>query len=421
MKKVIVILSISLWAWQLYAQQDLHICIHPWAVLRDSVLCSQKHADRTIIIVDSLIPPILFDVNKSDIRITPQLTEAINLIQDKKGVLARISIVGSASPDGSSKWNQELGLNRAEALTRYIVQKTELDSSMFHVCSRGEDWEFLGEILDERKDFPNGEHIQSIILEETDNEVRKRKIQELDGGQTWHLLIEELFPQLRNARLAIVSVYPKFEPIASEYTLKRPPMIPLNQYDLMSPKLLPPTIDKSQSSKWKIAIKTNLLFDAVLVANLGVEISPWTHWSLDIPVWYSPYNISSTRNIRLLAVQPEIRWWSKEAMNGHFVGLHTHVAGFNIALNDYARYQDPNHALWGLGVSYGYAMTLGKSAHWGLEFTLGAGFAQYHYDAYRNESNGPKFRSGSDCYWGITRAGVTLSYRWTLLRKNRKH
>ncbi len=345
MKKVIVILSISLWAWQLYAQQDLHICIHTWAVLRDSVLCSQKHADRTVFIEDSLIPPILFDVNKSDIRITPQLTEAINLIQDKKGVLARISIVGSASPDGSLKWNQELGLNRAEALTRYIVQKTELDSSMFHVCSRGEDWEFLGEILDERKDFPNGEHIQSIILEETDNEVRKRKIQELDGGQTWHLLIEELFPQLRNARLAIVSVYPKFEPIASEYTLKRPPMIPLNQYDLMSPKLLPPTIDKSQSSKWKIAIKTNLLFDAVLVANLGVEISPWTHWSLDIPVWYSPYNISSTRNIRLLAVQPEIRWWSKEAMNGHFVGLHTHVAGFNIALNDYARYQDPNHAL----------------------------------------------------------------------------
>ena len=421
MKKVIVILSISLWAWQLYAQQDLHIRIHPWAVLRDSVLCSLKHADRTVIIVDSLIPPILFDVNKSDIRITPQLTEAINLIQDKKGVLARISIVGSASPDGSSKWNQELGLNRAEALTCYLVQKTELDSSMFYVCSRGEDWELLGEILDERKDFPNGERIQAIISEETDNEARKRKIQEFDGGQTWHLLIEELFPQLRNARLAIVSVYPKFEPIASEYALKRPPLIPLNQYDLMSPKLLPPTIDKPQSPKWKIAIKTNLLFDAVLVANLGVEISPWTHWSLDVPVWYSPYNISSTRNIRLLAVQPEIRWWSKEAMNGHFVGLHTHVAGFNIALNDYARYQDPNHALWGLGVSYGYAMTLGKSAHWGLEFTLGAGFAQYHYDAYRNESNGPKFRSGSDCYWGITRAGVTLSYRWTLLRKNRKH
>lgn len=414
-------MSISLWAVHLYAQQDRHVRIDPRVVICDSILDSQEHTDSIGVIVDSLIPPILSDVNKSDIRITPQLTAAIDLIQDKKEDLARIWIIGSTSPEGPSKWNQRLGLNRAETLAEYLGQQTELDSSMFHVCSRGEDWEFLGEILDERKDFPNGERIQSIILEETDNEVRKRKIQELDGGQTWHLLIEELFPQLRNARLAIVSVYPKFEPIASEFTLKRPLTIPLNQYDLMSPKLLPPTIDKPQSSKWKIAIKTNLLFDAALVANLGVEISPWTHWSLDIPVWYSPYNISSTRNIRLLAVQPEIRWWSKEAMNGHFVGLHTHVAGFNIALNDYARYQDPNHALWGLGVSYGYAITLGKSAHWGLEFTLGAGFAQYHYDAYRNESNGPKFRSGSDCYWGITRAGVTLSYRWTLLRKNRKH
>lgn len=84
----------------------------------------------------------------------------------------------------------------------------------------------------------------------------------------------------------------------------------LTQDDLRSPNFLLATINEPQSIRWKIAVKTNLLFDAVLVANLGVEISPWTHWSLDIPVWYSPYNISSTRNIRLLAVQPEIRWWS---------------------------------------------------------------------------------------------------------------
>ena len=137
MKKVIVILSISLWAWQLYAQQDLHICIHPWAVLRDSVLCWQKHADRTVVIVDSLIPPILFDVNKSDIRITPQLTAAIDLIQDKKEDLARIWIIGRTSPEAPSKCNQSLGLNRAETLAEYLGQQTELDSSMFHVCSRG--------------------------------------------------------------------------------------------------------------------------------------------------------------------------------------------------------------------------------------------------------------------------------------------
>ena len=408
---------LCVFACQLYAQQTPSIYEDPC----ENILVSDHMSDSLLVIAGQVLIPVVFEVNKYQLKFTSQLDATLDSIQKYSDNLVYIWIGGSASPDGPEVWNNRLSQLRAESLSDFVIDSARLDRSMLRVCNLGEDWGFLGEILDERIDFPNGERIQAIILEETDNEVRKRKIQELDGGQTWHLLIEELFPQLRNARLAIVSVYPKFEPIASEYTLKRPPMIPLNQYDLMSPKLLPPTIDKSQSSKWKIAIKTNLLFDAVLVANLGVEISPWTHWSLDIPVWYSPYNISSTRNIRLLAVQPEIRWWSKEAMNGHFVGLHTHVAGFNIALNDYARYQDPNHALWGLGVSYGYAMTLGKSAHWGLEFTLGAGFAQYHYDAYRNESNGPKFRSGSDCYWGITRAGVTLSYRWTLLRKNRKH
>lgn len=52
-------------------------------------------------------------------------------------------------------------------------------------------------------------------------------------------------------------------------------------------------------------------------------------------------------------------------MNGHFIGLHTHVAGFNVAINDKARYQDPNHALWGMGLSYGYAFSWGKDNRWG--------------------------------------------------------
>ena len=53
----------------------------------------------------------------------------------------------------------------------------------------------------------------------------------------------------------------------------------------------------------------------------------------------------------------------------------THVAGFNVAINDKARYQDPNHALWGMGLSYGYAFSWGKDNRWGIEFNIGVGFA----------------------------------------------
>ena len=418
MKKLIVILlNILLWAAQLYAQQDIHPCIPH----KDSVSCQQEQVDSILIVVDQFITPIIFDVNKYNIRTTPQLKQAIDSILNEKRTLAQIWIQGSASPDGPSKWNQKLGQYRAKALADHIAQETGLDYSMFRICNLGEDWRLLEKTLENRVDFPNRERIQKILFEEQDLEARKQKIRELDNGKTWRQLTDELFPPLRNARLAIVSAYPKLVSIAPEITLKTPTVTLLTRHDLSLTPIPVATISKTQNSEWKIAIKNNVLFDVLLVANLGLEISPWPHWSLDIPVWYSPYNISSTRNIRLLAVQPEVRWWPQEAMKRHFIGLHTHVAGFNIAINDNARYQDPNHALWGLGLSYGYAIILGKKEQWGLEFTLGAGFAQYQYDAYHNENNGVRFKSGSDCYWGITRAGVTLSYKWIVSHKNRKN
>ena len=140
-------------------------------------------------------------------------------------------------------------------------------------------------------------------------------------------------------------------------------------------------------------------------------------WSFDFPIYYSPYDITPERKLRLLAIQPEVRWWTKEAGEGHFLGLHTHVAGFNIAINDNGRYQDPNHAAWGIGLSYGYQMALGRKERWAVEFNLGAGFAEYSYDAYRNWENGPRYHSGKGWHWGITRAGISFSYKWFKQRK----
>lgn len=172
-----------------------------------------------------------------------------------------------------------------------------------------------------------------------------------------------------------------------------------------------------------IRLKSNLLPVATaLVANLGFELELARHWSLDLPVYYSPYNLfKETRKVRLLAVQPEVRYWfSDVSRRSHFVGLHGHVAGFNVAVNENGRYQDPDKPAWGLGVSYGYSMPLGEAKRWGLEFTLGAGFVRYRYDAYRNWENGPLYHSDSGTYWGITRAGISLSYQWNSCKKHQK-
>ena len=424
MRKLFAITLFCLCAYQLHAQQNAESYLSPSIYSPDSTL---RHADSVQVIIGQFITPVIFEVNQYRIQQTPQLEAVIDSIQKQRANLSYIWIGGSASPDGSLTWNQTLGGYRAEALSHYLSAQAQLPAYMLHTHNIGEDWLSLQQTLEKEAYFPHRDRIMEILSESQDATWRKQAIQKIDQGKTWRKMIDELFPPLRNARLAFISTYPKLSPITTSTLSPQSLQTKVSNTPFDSEKdiLISSTPihhpEATRKSNWKIAIKNNLLFDALLVANLGVEISPWQHWSLDLPVWYSPYNISSTRNIRLLGIQPEIRWWSQEAMKGHFIGLHTHVLGFNIALNDYARYQDPNHALWGMGLSYGYALSLGESKHWGMEFTLGAGFANYRYDAYRNEPNGPKFKSGSDYYWGITRAGVTLSYKWLLSHKNRKN
>ena len=54
-------------------------------------------------------------------------------------------------------------------------------------------------------------------------------------------------------------------------------------------------------------IKTNVAYLAATVANLGVEFAFGKHYSVDLPMIYSPYTVSRTFRLRFLAVQPEFR------------------------------------------------------------------------------------------------------------------
>ena len=174
------------------------------------------------------------------------------------------------------------------------------------------------------------------------------------------------------------------------------------------------------NAKWFLAAKTNLLWLAGTVANLGFEAQIADRWSIDVPVYYSPYDIKPYRKIRVLATQPELRYWfGAQPGEGHFMGLHGHIAGFNVAINDHGRYQDPESPLWGFGLGYGYALNFGKYKHWGLEFNIGVGFANYKYDEFYNLPNGQLRSTGEDWYWGVTRAGITLTYKWWIPRKSK--
>lgn len=371
--------------------------------------------DSVLVYAQTDLVPVIYKVNKYDLHVTAQLDSLVSLINhikhDDRVGLAYVWVGGSASPEGPVRWNKKLGDYRSRQLADYLLEHTDLTSSKFRVENLKEDWYSLSRTL-EKSDYKYKDTLLNIISHEPDLNRRKERIRALDGGRTWRWLIRELFPSYRNARVVIVCYA---EQIRLPAIRPCPPV--LNFASL--PKDIKPIAVHQIPSKRFFALKTNGLFALALVANLGFEVELWEKWSLDVPVYYSPYDITPTRKLRLLAIQPEVRRWMRKAGEGHYVGVHTHVAGFNVAINDNGRYQDPNHALWGLGIGYGYAMNLGQKKRWGLEFNLGVGFAEYDYDVYRNWQNGPKYHSGSDWYWGLTRAGVTVSYKWYKSRKNR--
>jgi hypothetical protein len=169
------------------------------------------------------------------------------------------------------------------------------------------------------------------------------------------------------------------------------------------------------------AVKTNLLLLGIdAIANAGGEIFlpsfKGHHFSIDVSLIYSPYTVARNWKLRALAFQPEVRWWfrKKQPSGGHFLGLHAHVAWYNVATNSHYYYQDRNGTtpLWGAGVSYGYAVALPWWEHCSMEFTLGAGYARLDYDVFYNVPNGAKYASETTNYRGLTRAGLSFIYHF---------
>ena len=169
-------------------------------------------------------------------------------------------------------------------------------------------------------------------------------------------------------------------------------------------------INADQQPDYKWALKTNVVYLAATVANIGAEFNLGQHFSLDVPFVFSPYTVSRNYRLKIMAVQPELRYWFSKPMQKHFLGVHLLTGVFNVSLNKDDRYQTPN-GFYGVGLSYGY--TLPFARRWAAEFTLGAGYVFTEYDAYYNIDNGARYEKNVPYhYWGITKAGVNMIYKF---------
>ncbi len=173
-------------------------------------------------------------------------------------------------------------------------------------------------------------------------------------------------------------------------------------------------------SAQEIGIKTNLVSDALLNANIGAEMRLSPKWSIDLSGDFNFWDLSHDRKWKHWTVMPEARYWLCDALGGHFLGAHLLGGEFNVGNldlpfsflgSDFRQLRDNRFQGWraGVGIAYGYSWLLSK--HWNLEAEIGIGYVYARYDRFECADCGRKVESNrSHHYFGPTKAAINLVY-----------
>lgn len=168
-----------------------------------------------------------------------------------------------------------------------------------------------------------------------------------------------------------------------------------------------------------VALKTNIVSDALLSPNLAVEVGLAPKWTLNTAAQFNLWTINEHK-WRHWLVQPEVRYWFCRRFQGHFLGLHAIGGEYNFGNididakflgSDFRPLKDRRYEGWGAGagVGYGYDWIIGR--HWNIEAEIGIGWIYTRFDAYPCAECGTKLESGRHHnYFGPTKAAINLVY-----------
>lgn len=333
-----------------------------------------------------------------------------------------IVIYSYASPEGPYRFNKQLAQKRGETAKRYILSQVPegrlFPDSLIHLRPEAENWTGLREEVIAEYHRHDREEVLEILDSDLPDNEKKLHLQRLDGRRSWRYILRNIMPKLRYATW--ISVW---QPI-----LKPTEQQPLPTFaQAEEPAEMQPVEIEQKQSRTILALKTNLLYDLLMWANVSVE-APFRirghQFSIlyqhQFPWWKWGENDNEYCN-RFLSIGGEARWWfapqyhaattrrtERDCLTGWYVGLYGMGGKWDFEWKRDLCYQGE---FWSTGLSVGYAMPIGRWAN--IEFSLSAGYANIPYQGftptedYSQLIRDPEER-GTWHYIGPTRAEVSL-------------
>lgn len=143
------------------------------------------------------------------------------------------------------------------------------------------------------------------------------------------------------------------------------------------------------------SLRTNVLYGAALVPNIGFDLYLASNWSLSVFWYYSWWSKNARHRFwRTYGGDITARRWLGSAskqnyLTGHHLGSYIQASTFDFELGGKGYMGGkPGGSLWdkmnwSIGVEYGYSLPV--SRHFNVDFTIAVGYTDCTYHVYRPE------------------------------------
>ncbi|MDE6511863.1 MAG: DUF3575 domain-containing protein [Muribaculaceae bacterium] len=334
--------------------------------------------------------------------------------------LTSVKVTGAASPEGSVKFNRYLSERRAEAIFNEFRHRNLISDSLTSFSFIGRDWRGLQQEVEADAKVPYRADVLSLldrINSDTPPTHPLEELKTLHNGQPYAYLLSNLFPELRASRLTL-----EYERL---YPAIRIPDLPLAWPNLTAAPaadILPLPIALGTAKEchpFYMALKTNMLYDVLLLPNIGAEFFVGKNISLTADWMYGWWDRDRTHYYwRAYGGQLGGRWWFGKAahekpLTGHHLGLFAGVVTYDFELGKGGIMGGlPRGTLWDRcnfisGIEYGYSLPVARRLN--IDFSLALGYMGGRYIKYEPKYGFYIWQSTHRLHWlGPTKAEISL-------------
>lgn len=354
--------------------------------------------------------------------------------------LRKILVVGAASPEGPPGINRWLSEKRADVLFNHLSQYATLPDSLKSSRFIGPDWMGLLKLAKNDPLLPFREETLSLLSQIAGEaeagigtqsnrqgsqlgQIRSQleRIRSLRGGIPYQYMYKKYFPSLRASQLFLW------------YNRAYKPLIPspMPEWEIVklsvdttitsdSIHIEPILIEPGQPRKLHyVALRTNMLYDALLMPNIGCEMYLGKSWSVAAN-WLYGWWKTDRRHWYWRAYGGDIavrKWLGKAAeekpLTGHHIGIYAQIFTYDFAWGGRGYMGGkPGGTIWNkmnhaMGAEYGYSLPIARKLN--IDFSLGMGYWGGIYHEYKPRNHYYVWQATKERHWiGPTKLEVSL-------------